>query len=972
MARSKSNRQTGQLLCSSSRQNQLFENSHETEFDAHHGQSVQCLGLTFENDEARRAHFLRKLKEGLDEIHTKLHDIPFTSVDDTVARLMAIETWPIGDEVWLRRLAARMRDAEPSKDLLQRWKDEVGFPHGEIRDILDLSDPPYYVACPNPFLREFVARASKSSTGSADSHRQEPFAADVSSGKSDPFYNVHAYPTKVPPDAIQPLLEHYAHPTDVVLDPFSGTGMTGVAMTRCQDLLGVLQDLSPIATHIAVSLNAKVSPELFKQSASELLNATYSEYAWMYQTEINGKIADVRYFVWSDSYLCDSCGTPIRIWDIEGEKSVGGLKTKAPCPHCNAMISKQTMDPLTETIFDPLLGHPIEKIRSEPVLKIIVERNRSQKIPVDQSDKETLQRVYNTDAPSNAPTEKMLFKDNAWGDQWRSSYHLGVTHLHHFFTYRNFIILCDLWRAINLVKNPELRRMLRFWFTASMSRMTRLNRYMAQHNRHVGPLTGTLFIGPIQAEISPFYFFDHKIRELASAFSKNNNRNANRLIISTSSSSMIDAPADSIDMIFTDPPFGGNLMYSELNFIVEGWFRVYTNQKHEAVISATQGKRLSDYQNLMEQVFSECYRVLKPGRWMVVEFHNSRHAVWTAIQEAISNSGLVVADVRTLDKEKGTTKQLTQAGTVKQDLIISAYKPDGGVEETFRLRSGTEESVWDFVRAHLAHLPVFVATTGQAEAITERQDFLLFDRMVAFHVQRGVTVSVSASEFYGGLAQRFPERDGMYFLPDQVAEYDKKRMSVKEVLQLEIFVIDESSAIQWLRRQLGRRPQTFQSIHPQFLREIGGWQKHEGALELSELLEQSFLRYDGTGEVPSQIHSYLSTNFRELRNLPKNHPSLCARAKDRWYVPDPNKAGDLERLRERTLLREFEEYRPSTQKRLRVFRLEAVRAGFKRAWQNRDYETIIAVARKVPEEVLREDPKLLMWYDQALTRIEAA
>ena len=157
------------------------------------------------------------------------------------------------------------------------------------------------------------------------------------------------------------------------------------------------------------------------------------------------------------------------------------------------------------------------------------------------------------------------------------------------------------------------------------------------------------------------------------------------------------------------------------------------------------------------------------------------------------------------------------------------------------------------------------------------------------------------------------------------------------------------------------------------------WQKHEKPLELSELLEQNFLRYDlpaasaaragGKGEVPSQIHSYLSSNFKELRNLPKDDERLRAKAKDRWYVPDPNKAGDLEKLRERALLREFEEYRESKQKRLKVFRLEAVRAGFKKAWQERDYATIIAVARKIPENVLQEDPKLLMWYDQALTRM---
>ena len=323
-----------------------------------------------------------------------------------------------------------------------------------------------------------------------------------------------------------------------------------------------------------------------------------------------------------------------------------------------------------------------------------------------------------------------------------------------------------------------------------------------------------------------------------------------------------------------------------------------------------------------------------------------------------------------MDKKKGTTKQLIFANSVKQDLLISAYKPNSGLEERFRLEAGTEDGVWDFMRTHLGQLPVFISKKGEAETIAERQNFLLFDRMVAFHVQRGVAVPVSAAEFYAGLIQRFPERDGMYFLPDQVAEYDKKRMTVREVLQLEIFVIDESSAIHWLKQQLSRRPQTFQEIHPQFLREIGGWHRHERALELSELFEQNFLRYDGVGEVPSRIHSYLSTNFKELRNRAKDSPKLRAKARDRWYVPDPNKAGDLERLRERALVREFEEYRRSTQKRLKVFRLEAVRAGFKRAWQDRDYETIIAVARKVPEDVLQEDPKLLMWYDQALTRTE--
>jgi hypothetical protein len=105
-----------------------------------------------------------------------------------------------------------------------------------------------------------------------------------------------------------------------------------------------------------------------------------------------------------------------------------------------------------------------------------------------------------------------------------------------------------------------------------------------------------------------------------------------------------------------------------------------------------------------------------------------------------------------------------------------------------------------------------------------------------------------------------------------------------------------------------------------------------------------------------------------LRNLTKGDSSLRAKAVDRWFVPDPAKAGDLEKLRERALLREFAEYRESKQKKLKVFRVEAVRAGFRSSWQQNEYETILAVAEKIPEDVLQEDPMLLMWYTNSLIR----
>jgi hypothetical protein len=286
--------------------------------------------------------------------------------------------------------------------------------------------------------------------------------------------------------------------------------------------------------------------------------------------------------------------------------------------------------------------------------------------------------------------------------------------------------------------------------------------------------------------------------------------------------------------------------------------------------------------------------------------------------------------------------------------------------------------VWDFLRTHLQQLPRFVATPdGQAEIIAERQAHFLYDRMVAFHVLRGVTVPLSKAEFTAGLVQRFPERDGMHFLPDQAADYDRRRMTVSGVRQLELFVSDESSAIQWLRQELANKPYTFQELTPKFMQDAQrAWAKHEQPLELRALLEESFLAYSGTGPIPEPLWGWMQKSS-SLRPLLKDQTPETASArlrdevKDRWYVPDPSRAADLEKIRERALLKDFESYREASQKKLRSFRLEAVRAGFRAAWVTRDYATILAVAEKIPEEVLQEDPQLLLWYDQALARTGA-
>lgn len=903
------------------------------------GGAVQCLGLTFPSEDARRAHFLEILKK-------KLKDPDFRKTD--------------------------------------------GFPIGSDEDILRLSDPPYFTVCPNPFMEDFV-RCYGKPYNPAVPYARKPFAVDVSEGKTDPIYTAHSYHTKVPHKAIMRAILHYTEPGDVLLDGFAGSGMTGVAAQLCgspdpeyKKLVdeewrasgqetpkwgprrAVLGDLAPAATFIAANYNTPFDLAAFQIEAQRILNELKTEIGWMYETlHCDGKKKGfINYTVWSEVFSCPECGGEVVFVEEALDRKTDRVREQFPCPHCSVELTKDNLQRRMETMIDPATRGTRERVRFIPVLINYGFGTKKYEKKPDKQDLANLARVADLSLPDTVPVNEFPIDEMYHGSRLAPK---GFTRIHHMYLPRAAQSMGRLWEKALAIKDARIRNMILFFVEQTIWTMSLLNRFRPTGYSQVNQyLTGVYYVASQHAEVSPWYVLDGKLKRLGGSF-KSKFTGSDCVAVTTGSAALLPIPDESVDYIFTDPPFGENIYYADLNFLVESWHKVFTDAKPEAIVDQAKEKSLFDYEHLMQVCLKKYYDVLKPGRWMTMVFHNSSNAVWASIQEALTGAGFVVADVRTLDKQQGSYRQVTSTA-VKQDLVISAYKPNGGLEKRFELEKGTEDGVWDFVRTHLRQLPAFVVKGGNVEVIAERQPYLLFDRMVAFHVQRSVTVPVSVGEFFSGLSQRFPERDGMYFLPEQVAEYDQKRMHASEVRQLEIFVRDEKSAIQWLRQQLQDKPQTFQEIHPQFMREIAGWEKYERPMELRDLLEQNFLLYEGQDEVPSQIHRYLSTNFHDLRKLPKDAPALRAKAKDRYYVPDPTKEADVQKSREKSLLREFAEYRELKQKKLKVFRLEAIRAGFRWAWQQNDYTAILDVAEKIPEDVLQEDAMLLMWYTNSLMR----
>ena len=388
---------------------------------------------------------------------------------------------------------------------------------------------------------------------------------------------------------------------------------------------------------------------------------------------------------------------------------------------------------------------------------------RFEKMP-DHEDIVLQNKIDDSEIPYPFPNYRMIL-----GKEARRNDPAGITHTHHFYTKRNLWALS----AFFIRSSFNLHLVFQSIVTTLCSRLVRYN----MGNRGNGPLSGTLYVSSLNAETDVIKVARGKVSDFVRALVS---REYSAVQCQSLGNSGLQP--NSLDYIFLDPPFGANFNYSELNFLWESWLSVFTNNEPEAIQNSTQNKGANEYRQLMTACFHEAYRILKPGRWMTVEFSNTKASVWNSIQTALTEAGFIVANVSVLDKKQGSFKAVTTPTAVKQDLVISAYKPNGGFEERFQKEAQTEEGVWDFVRNHLKYLPVTKRQGTLMLFVSERDPRILFDQMVAWYVRKDYLVPVSSQEFQVGLAQRFTERDGMYFLTDQVAEYDRKKMISRRIV----------------------------------------------------------------------------------------------------------------------------------------------------------------------------------------------
>ena len=689
----------------------------------------------------------------------------------------------------------------------------------------------------------------------------------------------------------------------------------------------MLNDLSPAATFIAANYNTPVDVDAFQREAKRILSEIEKECGWMYETKhTDGRTGTINYVVWSDIFVCPTCAGEVVFWDTAVDQKAGKVKNEFVCPHCGAKLTKGNMDHAWITRYDKVIDQTVRQTKQVPVLiKYTLDKKRFEKKP-DATDLTLIENIDGTDIPYWFPKDPI-----PKGDKTGEPLRIGITHVHHFYTKRNLWVISALWEAFREIPMGRLA------LTSVLVKTASILHNIGFKNGTInlaGALPNTLYVPSNWAERNLFELINGKIDDFAKANFGRVVLNQAVATVSLGSQLWGDSSPNHLDYVFLDPPFGSNLMYSELNFLWESWLRVWTDNGPEAIENKTQCKGLGEYRQLMTNCIRQVYKVLKPARWMTVEFSNTEASIWNTVQTVLGDVGFVVANVAALDKGQGTFNSQTNQVSVQKDLIISAYKPSSDTEECFSRDCATETGVWEFVRMQLDHLPAVSINGAVLHRDKERTARGLYDRLVAYYIARGVRVPIDSLDFQQQARDRFPERDDMLFLDHQVAVYDKAKLRADRVEVEELFVSNEATAISWLRRELGHQRQTRGDIVEPYMKVAQSIAKHERIPELKVLLEQNFLQDD----------------------------------QNRWYVPDPHKESDLQKLRDKALLKDFEQYRQEIaagQKKLKDFRIEAMRAGFRQCWEDRAYGTIVLMAEHLPTEVVEEDPQLLMYYDNA-------
>jgi len=454
--------------------------------------------------------------------------------------------------------------------------------------------------------------------------------------QSFPRYSMHKYWGKKPAAGIIPLIKNYTEPGDIVLDPFAGYGVF-CCEAYIAGRTAIVNDLNPIANFIATNL--------FQRD----INLLRVEIIW------KKILKEIQPFV--DSWYSIS---------INGE-----------------------------------IYHPISILRSKddmPKLFTYKQGRSTKTLEIPESiAQEYLRREGETSITDWYPSDYLIPNSRISA--------AGGMRICDLFPKRALACHARLLALIDKYSSGSERDLLRLAFTANLANCSKLvPPIKSRGDIAQGAWMTGFYIGETYIENNVLHYYTNRLNKAIKGkedylscfndkedlFSSNIERQDSVYKISNDDAKHLRIEDNSIDYVFTDPPYGDTVPYFEQSVFWNAWLKLMPDYAQEIVISDSndRGKNIANFERDIFQAISEIHRILKPNKHFSITYHSLSGLEWKAITNACVMNNFKVVQYEWLEQKTYPPRQLNRLKTIKGDVLVTFVKSE---EQTHKYRISDEQ-----------------------------------------------------------------------------------------------------------------------------------------------------------------------------------------------------------------------------------------------------------------------------------------
>jgi len=456
------------------------------------------------------------------------------------------------------------------------------------------------------------------------------------------MYLIHKYWARKPHNVVSEYIRHYSKESEVVLDPFGGSGVTALEAIKA-GRKAISLDLNPISAFLIDNTLSRVDPQEIKDELQAIETKLKDRINKLYETE------------------CPKCHREAivlaAIWE-RGKKKPKELR--CICPFENR---KYATEP-----------NPGDMALLERTQELVLRKH---------------------------PRVRLAYDGNLFKEGTHLPEHETVDSL---FTKRNLYALTLLFDEIQKIEGKKLQGVFRFAFTSMVHLASMMCPVAREGGKgHWSALSTTSFwpvhrywIPPLSMESNVWMLFESAIMGKQGVLKGKEDaaqqigicrkaknfgelEDGANILFETANALELNkyVPPNSVDYIFTDPPYGGAIQYFELSTLWAAWLSMDLDYADEITVNRMQSKDFDYYHKMLKSAFREMYYALKPGRYLTVTFHSTEIAVWNSIIKAVVLSGFDLEKIVYQPPARPSAKGLLQPyGSAVGDYYIRFRKPE--------------------------------------------------------------------------------------------------------------------------------------------------------------------------------------------------------------------------------------------------------------------------------------------------------